>query len=118
MCRMLFLGSMIVNAWQIKWSEKFVFWELPFKRERGSYKHKLFVYLLTKMVHLDVWTDPDRGGDPDPPPPPKKKNHKSIGFLSNTGSDPLNNHKATKPAFNVGPSSTWRSTGGPMMIHL
>ena len=24
--------------------------------------------------------------------------------LSNTGMDPLNNHKATKPAFNVGPS--------------
>ena len=33
------------------------------------------------------------------------KNHKNIGFLSNTGSDPLKNHKATKPAFNVGPSS-------------
>ena len=30
------------------------------------------------------------------------KNHKNIGFLSNTGPDPLN-HKATKPAFNVGP---------------
>ena len=27
------------------------------------------------------------------------------GFLSNTGPDPLKNHKATKPAFNVGPSS-------------
>ena len=25
--------------------------------------------------------------------------------LSNTGLDPLENHKATKPAFNVGPSS-------------
>ena len=33
-------------------------------------------------------------------------NHKNIGFLSNTGPDPLKNHKATKPAFNVGPSST------------
>ena len=33
------------------------------------------------------------------------KNHKNIGFLSNTGSDPLKIHKATKPAFNVGPSS-------------
>ena len=31
------------------------------------------------------------------------KNHKNIGFLSNTGPDPLKNHKATKPAFNVGP---------------
>ena len=28
-----------------------------------------------------------------------------IGFLSNTGPDPLVNHKATKPAFNAGPLS-------------
>ena len=35
------------------------------------------------------------------------KNHKIIAFLCNTvntGPDPLKNHKATKPAFNVGPS--------------
>ena len=31
--------------------------------------------------------------------------HKAIGFLSNTGPDPMENHKATKPAFNVGPLS-------------
>ena len=36
---------------------------------------------------------------------PPLKNHKNIGFLSNTGTDPLKNHKATKPAFNVGQSS-------------
>ena len=29
----------------------------------------------------------------------------NIGFLSYTGPDPLKNHKATKPAFNVGPLS-------------
>ena len=34
-----------------------------------------------------------------------EKSHK-IGFLSNTGPDPLKNHKATKPAFNVGQSSS------------
>ena len=34
------------------------------------------------------------------------KNHKNIGFLRNTGPDPMENHKATKPAFNVGPQST------------
>ena len=33
------------------------------------------------------------------------KNYKYIGSLSNTGQDPLKNHKATKPAFNVGSSS-------------
>ena len=33
------------------------------------------------------------------------KIHKNTGFLSNTGPDPLKNHKSTKPAFNVGSSS-------------
>ena len=33
------------------------------------------------------------------------KNHKVIGFPSNTGPDPLKNHKSTKPTFNVWPSS-------------
>ena len=32
------------------------------------------------------------------------KNHKIIGFLRNTGPDPLKNGKATMPAFNVWPS--------------
>ena len=36
---------------------------------------------------------------------PPLKNHKIIVFLSNTGPDPLKYHKATKPEFNVGPSS-------------
>ena len=37
--------------------------------------------------------------------PPPQKSQKNIGFLSNTCSDPLKKHKATKPAFNVGPTS-------------
>ena len=36
-------------------------------------------------------------------PDPSLKNRKTIGFLSNTGLAPQKNHKATKPAFNVGP---------------
>ena len=36
---------------------------------------------------------------------PSLNNHKNIGFFSNIGPDPLKNHKATKPAFNVWPSS-------------
>ena len=43
-------------------------------------------------------------------------NHKAIGFLSNTGPDPLENQKATKPAFNVGPSSLRRSDDGPLLV--
>ena len=48
------------------------------------------------------WADPEGGTvglDPF------YTNHKNIGFLSKTGPDPLKNHKATKPAFNVGQSS-------------
>ena len=37
--------------------------------------------------------------------PPRPENSQNIGFSSNTGPDPLNNRKATKPAFNIGPSS-------------
>ena len=43
----------------------------------------------------------DAGG-PNLPPPPLKIT-KNIGFICDTGPDPLKNHKATKPAFNVGP---------------
>ena len=37
--------------------------------------------------------------------PPVKNKKKIIGFLSNTRPDSLKIHKATKPTFNVGPSS-------------
>ena len=37
--------------------------------------------------------------------PPTLKNHRNIGYLCSTGQDNPNNQKATKPAFNVGPSS-------------
>ena len=55
------------------------------------------------------------------------KNHKNIGFLSNTGPDPLKNCKAAKPAYNVGQSSArlrnaikmascWRADDGPFIV--
>ena len=54
--------------------------------------------------------------------PPSLENYKNIGFLSNTSPDPLKNHKASNPAFNVGhhqPASEtpfkWRFAGGPLM---
>ena len=54
------------------------------------------------------------------------ENHKTMGFLCNTGPDPLKTHKATQPAFNVGPSSArqrnpiykWRFAGGPVIALL
>ena len=45
-----------------------------------------------------------RGGGQGVRTPTPLKNYKNIGFLSNTSPDPLKNQKATKPAFNVGPS--------------
>ena len=35
------------------------------------------------------------------------KNYKNIGFLSNTGSVRLYNHKTTKPPFNETPAGRW-----------
>ena len=54
------------------------------------------------------------------------ENHKAMEFLSNTGPDPVENQKATKPAFNGGPSSArqrntiqmafcWRANDGPLL---
>ena len=44
------------------------------------------------------------------------ENHNFIRFLSNTGPDPLKNHKATKTSFNVGPSLTHQQNA--MMARL
>ena len=54
------------------------------------------------MVVYTTCADPELGERGSGPP---LENHKNIGFLSNTGPDPLKYPIATKPAFNVGPSS-------------
>ena len=46
------------------------------------------------------------------------KNHKNIGFLSYSGPDPLKYHKATEPAFNVGPSSARQRNAISMAYRL
>ena len=51
---------------------------------------------------LQPCADQEGGQGVQTPPPLKNKN---IGLLSNTGPDPLKNHKATKPVFNAGPTS-------------
>ena len=57
--------------------------------------YELDSYWLTACV------DPEGGRGSVPP-----KKSQNIGFLSNTGLDTLKNHKTTKPALNVMPSST------------
>ena len=66
-----------------------------------------------------------RGGTEVPDPIPSLKNHKNIRFLSNTGLDPLKNHKATKPDSMLGHRwhasempFKWHFAGGPMMANL
>ena len=68
-----------------------------------------------------------KGGDGRGYGPPLKDHKK--GFLSNTGPDPLKNCKATRPEFNVRPSSgrqrnaiytpfKWRFAGRPLMARF
>ena len=72
-----------------------------------------------------AWADPEGGGGRRSVPPPEKS--QKIGFLSNTDPDSLKDHKATKPEFNVGPSSArqrnaikmafrWRADDGPPLV--
>ena len=69
---------------------------------------------LSRGISAATWADPEGGtGGPDTP----SEKSQNIWYLSNTGQDPLKNHKITKPAFNVGPSSVhqrnkWRSLAG------
>ena len=49
--------------------------------------------------------DPEGGGQEVRTPPPPLENHNNIALFSNTGTDSLENHKATNPAFNVWLSS-------------
>ena len=77
------------------------------------------IRLVSGAAHVRIQMG---AGGPDSPPP--LKNHKK-GFFSNTGPSLIKNHKATKPAFSVGPSSPpseppfkWRFAGGPMMARF
>ena len=58
-----------------------------------TWLNKYGIYYFVFILHARI----QRGaGSPDPPPP-LDKSQKYIGFLSNTGPDPLQNHKAAKP---------------------
>ena len=59
-----------------------------------SHIYQYFLRYQVVLVFSNTWSDPEGYRGTGPPTPPLK-NHKNIGFLSNTGPDPLNNHKAT-----------------------
>ena len=54
------------------------------------------------ISYFRACTDPEGG---DRGSGPLLENHKAIGFHINTGLDPMENHKAAKTAFKVGPPS-------------
>ena len=65
------------------------------KQENGSVKPKLKLSPFTEpQINITNVMD-----GPDPPPPPRPLIE--IEFLRNTGPGPIENHKATKPTFNV-----------------
>ena len=79
---------------------------------------------LTRCLPVMTFMTYDICHGPYPSPPERSKN---IGFLCNTGPDPLKNHNATKPTFNVGPGSarqqnaismafSWQADGGPVKV--
>ena len=49
-----------------------------------------------------------RGRESGPP----LKNHKILGFLCNTGPDPLKNHKIYQASM----ASRWQADGGPLVV--
>ena len=59
--------------------------------------------LYRSKIHSFSTVGRSRGGTGGRDLPPLK-NYKNIGFLSNTGPDYLENHKATKSALHDGPS--------------
>ena len=102
---------------------KIVDWEKELKRTNiettipiNSSKKQRLRQATKNLASLSIWADSlkpclpahariQRGGGGQSDWTTHLKNHKNIGFLSNTGPDPLENHKATKQAFNVGSSS-------------
>ena len=61
-------------------------------------------WLINFKEHVGIQTV-DRWYGPQPQHAQPLVIHKAIGFLNNSGADPLEDYKATKPAFKVGPSA-------------
>ena len=88
-------------------------------------KISIFIALMLMfLLELEVsCADPGGRGTEGPDPAEKSQN---IGSVRDTGPDPLTNHKATKPAFNVfchyrrtiETPFKWRFAGEPMMARL
>ena len=70
--------------------------------------------IMKSWVSVTTCVDPE-GVDMESGTPLPLENHKAIGFLSNTGLELLENHKANKPTFNVGPIKWHFANDGPLL---
>ena len=87
-------------------------------------------YMIVKPIKCNTsCADPEGGGTGGPDPPRRTQRYICIEFLSNTDPDPIKNHKATKPAFKVGPSPArqrndismafrWRADDDPLLVDV
>ena len=72
-----------------------------------------------RRVYTDNSCADTEGGAevPDPPPPSHEKSQ-NIGFLSNTGPDPLNKSQSYQASVNVVPSSACQGNAIQMLLVL
>ena len=87
-----------------------------------SYRRARQKDLFFLISHPKICADPEGGQGVRTKPPAKLQKYR---VFSNARPDPLKNHKATKPGFNVGPplacqrnAMKWRFAGGLMMARL
>ena len=94
------LGIALQNIYQI------TVYPPPTKKNYGRY-NKQWIHNHRTDSWVCVCMRGSRGGGEGPM------------LYSNTGPNPVENHKSTKPAFNVvGPSFKWRFAGVPMMARF
>ena len=75
------------------------------------------VSLLTVLSFIGKipWADPEGGGRGSGHPS-SEKSQKNIGFLSNTGTDPLKNHKAIIQCWAIFGPPAKRNLNGPFIV--
>ena len=79
----------------------------------GLWKGCVCVVCLRRCVFLPFCKMHGSRGGTVGPESPSLKNHKNIGFLSNTGPDPLKISQSCKASMQC-----WALSGGQMMAHF
>ena len=125
---LLACGLMIAIHWMLTWHlwiRACWCWSIHSTLKLGTNARKPVFWVSDQVRFNLVCTATNRGGGGGGGQGvwSTRKITTKIWFLSNTVLDPLENYKATKPAFNVGhhrhASETpfkWRFAGGPVMV--